>query len=56
MTWHEVVLYGLLLATGGLAVATQQRYLALQRKHKALQRLYDKAEEQLSTLWTHKKF
>jgi hypothetical protein len=55
MTWLEVVLCGLLLATGGLAVAAQRRYLALQRKHKVLQRLYEKAEQQLSTLWTSKK-
>jgi hypothetical protein len=36
-------------------VAAQRRYLALQRKHKLLQRLYDKAEQQLSTLWASKK-
>jgi len=44
-----------LLTTSGLAVAAQRRYLALQRKHKVLQRLYEKAEQQLSTLWTSKK-
>lgn len=54
MTWLEVVLCGLLLATSGLAVAAQRRYLALQRKHKVLQRLYDKAEQQLETLWARK--
>jgi len=55
MTWLEVVLCGLLLVTGGWAVAAQRRYGALQRKHKTLQRLYDKAEQQLNTLWTSKK-
>lgn len=51
MTWLEIVLSGLLLATAGGAVAAQRRYLALRRKHKTLQRLYDHAEQQLSTLW-----
>ena len=55
MTWFELVLSGLLLTTGGLAVAAHRRYLALHRKHKILQRLHDKAEQQLSTLWTSKK-
>lgn len=55
MTWLNLVLCGLLLTTSGLAVAAQRRYLALQRKHKVLQRLYEKAEQQLSTLWTSKK-
>ena len=55
MTWLEIVLCGLSLAAIGLAVLTQRRYLALQRKHKMLQRLYEKAEQQLSTLWTNKK-
>jgi hypothetical protein len=44
----------LLLSFGG-AVVLLRRYLALQRKYKVLQRLYDKAEHQLSTLWTSKK-
>lgn len=55
MTWLELVLGLLLLMACGLAVAAQRRYLALERKHKVLQRLYDKAEHQLSTLWTSKK-
>ena len=55
MTWLEVVLCGLLLATGGLGVAAQRRYLALLRKHKVLQRLYDKSEQQLETLWARKR-
>ena len=55
MTWLEAVLSVLLLLSCGLTVALQRRYLALQRKHKILQRLYDKAEHQLSTLWTSKK-
>lgn len=55
MTWLEAVLGGLFVVASGLAVAAQRRYLALQRKHKVLQRLYDKAEQQLRTLWTNKK-
>lgn len=55
MTWLNLILVGLLLMACGLAVVAQRRYLALQRKHKVLQRLYDKAEQQLSTLWTNKK-
>ncbi|QKG59165.1 hypothetical protein GKZ68_21025 (plasmid) [Hymenobacter sp. BRD128] len=55
MTWLEVMLCGLLLAAVGLAVAAHRRYLALQRKHKVLQRLYEKADQQLSTLWNSKK-
>jgi len=55
MTWLEAVLCVLLLVACGLAVAAQWRYLALQRKHKVLQRLYDKAEHQLSTLWSNKR-
>ena len=55
MTWLEAVLGVLLLGASGLGVAAQRRYLALQRKHKMLQRLYDKAEQQLSILWTSKK-
>lgn len=55
MTWLEAVLSVLFVGASGLAVAAQRRYLALQRKHKQLQRLYDKAEQQLSTLWTSKK-
>lgn len=45
----------LLLATSSIAFATHRRYIALQRKHKSLQRLYDKAEQQLSTLWKSNK-
>lgn len=55
MTWREAVLAVLLLVASGAAVAAQRRYGALQRKHKALQRLYDKAQQQLNTLWTSKK-
>lgn len=55
MTWLEAVLGVLLLVACGLAVAAQRRFLTLQRKHKVLQRLYDKAEQQLSTLWASKK-
>ncbi len=55
MTRLEAVLSVLLLTVTSLAVVAQRRYVALQRKHKALQRLYDKAEQQLSTLWTSKK-
>ena len=55
MTWLEAVLGVFFLVASGLAVAGQRRYLALQRKHKVLQRLYEKAEQQLNTLWTSKK-
>lgn len=55
MAWLTAVLGGLLLVVSAVAVAAQRRYLALQRKHKALQRLYDKAEQQLSTLWATRK-
>ncbi|MCC3155528.1 hypothetical protein Q3A66_16040 [Hymenobacter sp. BT770] len=55
MTWLEAILGVLFVVSSGLAVAAQRRYLALQRKHKVLQRLYDKAEQQLSTLWASKK-
>lgn len=55
MTWLNLVLCGLLLTTSGLAVAAHRRYLALLRKHKTLQRLYNKAEQQLSSLWASKK-
>ena len=55
MTWLTLVLGGLLLMSSALAVAAQRRYLALLRRHKNLQRLYDKAEQQLSTLWKSKK-
>lgn len=55
MTWLNLVLFVLLLTTSGLAVAAQRRYLTLLRKHKILQRLYDKAEQQLSSLWSSKK-
>jgi len=51
----EIVLSVLLLLSLCLALVLHRRYLALQRKHKILQRLYDKAEQQLSTLWTSKK-
>lgn len=54
MTGLEIILGTLLLLASGLAVAAQRRYWALQRKHKVLQRLYDKAEQQLTTLWTNK--
>ncbi|SDZ02157.1 hypothetical protein SAMN04488069_1411 [Hymenobacter psychrophilus] len=55
MTWLNLILCLLLLTTTGLAVAAQRRYSALLRKHKILQRLYDRAEQQLSSLWTSKK-
>jgi hypothetical protein len=55
MTWLESALSILLLLSFGGAVVLLRRYLALQRKYKVLQRLYDKAEHQLSTLWTSKK-
>ena len=54
MTVLEVVLCLLFLGTGVLAASLYRRYLALQHKHKILQRLYDKAEQQLSTLWANK--
>ena len=55
MTRLESVLGLLLLASSGWAVRVHRRYLALQRKHKLLQHLHDKAEQQLSTFWSHKK-
>ncbi|WP_158010872.1 hypothetical protein [Hymenobacter lapidarius] len=55
MTWLNLVLGLLLLTTSGLAVAAQRRFLALRRKHTILQRLYDKAEQQLGSLWALKK-
>lgn len=54
MTWPEAVLSVLLLLTSGLTLAAHRRYLALQRKHKMLQRHYERAEQQLSTLWANK--
>ena len=54
MTTLELVLCALLLVAGSLTLTGYRRYRALQRKHKVLQRLYDKAEQQLSTLWTSK--
>ena len=54
MMWLNLILGGLLLTTSALAVAAQRRYTVLQRKHKVLQRLYDRAEQQLSTLWATK--
>ena len=55
MTWLNLILVGLVLTAGGVAVVARRRYLALQRKHQILQRLYDRAEQQLSTLWAGKK-
>lgn len=55
MTWLDVVLSVLFVASSGLAIVAQRRFLALRRKHRILQRLYDQAEQQLTTLWTSKK-
>ena len=55
MTWLNLILGGLLLTACGVAVVARRHYLALQRKHRILQRLYDRAEQQLSTLWAGKK-
>ena len=55
MTWVERTLGVLLVVSVSLAVVAQQRYLALLCKRKVLLRHYDKAEQQLSTMWNSKK-
>lgn len=55
MTCLDTILGAFFLLAAGLAIGAHRRYLVLQRKHKLLQRLYDKAEQQLSSLWANKK-
>ncbi|GAC1380586.1 MAG: hypothetical protein NVS3B25_30720 [Hymenobacter sp.] len=55
MTGLILLLGVLLLTTGGLGVMAQRRYQRLLRNYKALQQNYEKAEQQLHSLWGGKR-